>query len=113
MRARFEVDRPVTYLITVANSVVVTDVLPPRMTLISAVPAVGSCGGATTITCSLGSIAPGTAGVGIAGINERVRELGGELSIHSDDSGTTVRVTLPSTAIADRALSRMRGEGMV
>ncbi|MCU1230966.1 MAG: domain S-box [Acidobacteria bacterium] len=34
-------------------------------------------------------------GVGIAGINERVRELGGELTIHSTDEGTTLRVTLP------------------
>ena len=34
-------------------------------------------------------------GVGIAGINERVRELGGEMAIQSDDGGTTLRVTLP------------------
>ena len=35
-------------------------------------------------------------GVGIAGINERVRELGGEVTIRSDDEGTTLRVTLPA-----------------
>lgn len=34
-------------------------------------------------------------GVGIAGINERVRELGGEMTVHSTDEGTTLRVTLP------------------
>lgn len=34
-------------------------------------------------------------GVGIAGINERVRELGGEMTIESTDRGTTLRVTLP------------------
>ena len=34
-------------------------------------------------------------GVGIAGINERVRELGGEMTIQSTDRGTTLRVTLP------------------
>ena len=34
-------------------------------------------------------------GVGIAGINERVRELGGEMTIQSSDSGTTLRVSLP------------------
>jgi len=34
-------------------------------------------------------------GVGIAGINERVRELGGEMTIQSADSGTKLRVTLP------------------
>lgn len=37
-------------------------------------------------------------GVGVAGINERVRELGGELTIHSTAEGTTVRVTLPLAA---------------
>jgi signal transduction histidine kinase len=34
-------------------------------------------------------------GVGIAGINERVRELGGEMTIQSTDKGTTLRVMLP------------------
>lgn len=34
-------------------------------------------------------------GVGIAGINERVHELGGEMTIQSTDRGTTLRVTLP------------------
>ncbi len=35
------------------------------------------------------------AGVGVAGINERVHELRGELNIHSSEEGTTVMVTLP------------------
>jgi signal transduction histidine kinase len=34
-------------------------------------------------------------GVGIAGINERVHELGGTMKIDSSDNGTTLRVTLP------------------
>ena len=34
-------------------------------------------------------------GVGIAGINERIRELGGEMTIRSTDNGTTLRATLP------------------
>jgi signal transduction histidine kinase len=34
-------------------------------------------------------------GVGIAGINERVRELGGEMTIQSTDKGTTLQVMLP------------------
>ena len=42
-------------------------------------------------------------GVGIAGINERVRELGGEMTIHSTDSGTTLRVTLPVARSAVQA----------
>jgi signal transduction histidine kinase len=39
----------------------------------------------------------GTAGVGIAGMRERVRELGGRLDIRSDTKGTTVSVTVPMT----------------
>jgi signal transduction histidine kinase len=34
-------------------------------------------------------------GVGIAGMRERVRQLGGRLEIHSPGSGTTLKVTLP------------------
>jgi PAS domain S-box-containing protein len=34
-------------------------------------------------------------GVGIAGIRERMRELGGRLEIHSDQCGTTVTASLP------------------
>jgi two-component system NarL family sensor kinase len=36
-----------------------------------------------------------TPGVGIAGMRERVRQLGGELQIHSTPSGTTLKVVLP------------------
>lgn len=36
------------------------------------------------------------AGVGIAGIHERVRELGGTMKVDSTDHGTTLNVTLPS-----------------
>lgn len=34
-------------------------------------------------------------GVGIAGINERVREVRGEMRVHSSEKGTTLSVTLP------------------
>jgi len=37
----------------------------------------------------------GGTGVGLAGMRERVRELGGSLSIKSDKEGTTVRVSIP------------------
>jgi PAS domain S-box-containing protein len=37
----------------------------------------------------------GRSGVGIAGIKERMRELGGRLEIESDSRGTTVRASLP------------------
>jgi signal transduction histidine kinase len=40
----------------------------------------------------------GRTGVGLAGINERVRELGGELTIRSTAQGTTLRVTLAFAA---------------
>jgi two-component system, NarL family, sensor kinase len=38
----------------------------------------------------------GGAGVGIAGMRERIRELGGMLEVCSDQSGTTVSVALPA-----------------
>jgi signal transduction histidine kinase len=37
-------------------------------------------------------------GVGIAGMRERVRQLGGQIAIRSDDGGTLVRVELPLAA---------------
>jgi signal transduction histidine kinase len=38
----------------------------------------------------------GTAGVGITGMRERVRELGGRLEIRSIKTGTTISVALPT-----------------
>jgi aldose sugar dehydrogenase len=40
-----------------ATSVVVTDNLPAGVSFVSATPAQGSCSGATTVTCNLGSLA--------------------------------------------------------
>ncbi len=37
----------------------------------------------------------GTAGVGLAGMRERVRELGGNLDLDSSSEGTSLRVTIP------------------
>lgn len=42
----------------------------------------------------------GGAGVGIAGMRERVRELGGSLEIQSDRTGTTVIVMIPLLELA-------------
>ncbi|HEX6804980.1 MAG TPA: CHASE3 domain-containing protein [Terriglobales bacterium] len=39
--------------------------------------------------------ATGTAGVGLAGMRERVRELGGNLELSSNGAGTILRVTVP------------------
>lgn len=44
----------------------------------------------------LGRIERGTAGVGIAGMRERARLLGGSFEIHSCNTGTTVRMVLPA-----------------
>lgn len=38
---------------------------------------------------------PGTAGVGITGMRERVRQLGGTLEIHSNDNGTRIIARIP------------------
>jgi len=40
---------------------------------------------------------PGTLGVGVRGMRERVRQLGGSLDIQSDRSGTTVAARMPAT----------------
>jgi uncharacterized repeat protein (TIGR01451 family) len=54
----------VTYTVTATNNgpdpstnVVVTNVLPASLTLVSATPTQGTCSGTTTITCSIGSLA--------------------------------------------------------
>jgi len=43
----------------------------------------------------LAEMATGTTGVGIRGMQERLRQLGGKLSVESDNSGTIVIVRLP------------------
>jgi signal transduction histidine kinase len=40
----------------------------------------------------------GTSGVGLAGMRERIRELGGEFKVDGSRGGTSVQVTLPLTA---------------
>jgi len=45
---------------------------------------------------TLAAIRTQRSGVGITGMRERVRHLGGELNIQSDSSGTIVSVVLPS-----------------
>jgi signal transduction histidine kinase len=43
-------------------------------------------------------------GVGIAGMRERVRELGGSLRIKSDKNGTLLRIVIPVSEMAQRSL---------
>jgi signal transduction histidine kinase len=45
----------------------------------------------------------GTPGVGIRGMRERIRQLGGTLEINSNDSGTVVTVHLPVSEASDPA----------
>jgi uncharacterized repeat protein (TIGR01451 family) len=58
---------PLVWTITVVNhgsagadGVIVTDVLPSGVTLVSATPSQGACSGATTVTCSIGTLADGS-----------------------------------------------------
>ncbi len=45
----------------------------------------------------------GGVGVGLSGMRERARELGGQLNIYSDEAGTTVRVSIPLTAVSKQS----------
>jgi signal transduction histidine kinase len=47
----------------------------------------------------LTDIVSSASGVGVRGMRERVRQLGGQIRIHSDASGTTVSITLPASAV--------------
>jgi two-component system NarL family sensor kinase len=38
-------------------------------------------------------------GVGLAGMRERVRDLGGSMEIKSDDAGTTIVISIPLTEL--------------
>jgi PAS domain S-box-containing protein len=51
----------------------------------------------------LTEIESSASGVGIRGMRERVRQLGGRILIHSDGPGTTVSVTLPVSALPEPA----------
>ena len=47
----------------------------------------------------LSEVQSNAAGVGIRGMRERVRQLGGQINIQSDSSGTTVTVSLPPPSV--------------
>lgn len=51
-------------------------------------------------------------GVGIAGMRERVRQLGGQFEIGADSDGTVVRVVLPINGINPSAAKARSGDGM-
>jgi signal transduction histidine kinase len=45
-----------------------------------------------------GAVLPGVVGIGLRGMQERVRQLGGSLKIDSNGHGTTIMATLPFSA---------------
>ena len=47
------------------------------------------------LTQETGTLPPGTLGVGIQGMRERIRQLGGAFDVEFTDTGTTVRVWVP------------------
>jgi len=49
-------------------------------------------------------------GVGMAGMRERVRDMGGRFDIHSSANGTKIRINLPLAAATGSAKSRKSGE---
>ena len=48
----------------------------------------------------LAQIRSNASGVGIRGMRERVRQLGGQMNIESGESGTSISVTLPAALVA-------------
>jgi PAS domain S-box-containing protein len=64
----------------------------------------------------LTEIESSASGVGVRGMRERVRQLGGRIHIHSNDSGTTVSIALPApavpkTIVRQQALEARRASG--
>jgi hypothetical protein len=51
----------------------------------------------------LAKVRSNASGVGIRGMRERVRQLGGQMNIDSGESGTTVSVTLPAALIVSES----------
>jgi two-component system, NarL family, sensor kinase len=56
----------------------------------------------------LSEVQSNASGVGIRGMRERVRQLGGRISIASDSSGTTVSFTLPTPVLVPKHQSTLR-----
>ena len=46
---------------------------------------------------------PGSVGIGLGGMRQRVKEFGGELQLQNTNPGTQVKITIPANAIAVHA----------
>ncbi|MDX6557219.1 MAG: hypothetical protein QOF72_268, partial [Blastocatellia bacterium] len=103
----------VTYRIIVTNNgpspatnVIVTDPLPMGPLLVSVIPSQGSCGGTTTITCNLNSIANGAAAiVNITITPQTAGQLSNTASVaanesdpDANDNSTTIQTTVNAPA---------------
>jgi virginiamycin B lyase len=99
-----------TFRVTVTNegagqatAVTVANTLPSGLTLVSAIPSQGSCGGTTTVTCSLGTLAPAaTVTIAIMAratgnpgtLNNTVTVSASETDPHPANNTSTIPVTI-------------------
>ena len=88
-----------TYTVTVINNgpdtaadVVLTDLLPATVTLLSATPSSGTCNGTTTVTCALGNLADGASGtVVIVATTTAKGTLSNVVTVDADDTDINTR----------------------
>ena len=102
-----------SYTVTVVNwgptdatDVVVTDVLPAGVTLVSAIPSLGSCSGSSTVTCNLGMLTVGSSGwitlsvtASAAGVYDNTASVtGSTVDGNSVNNSATATTTVGSSA---------------
>ncbi len=101
-----ETGQILTYFVDVANfgpsdavSVVLSDVLPADVSLISIQPAQGSCTGTATISCALGTIASGN------DVSVEIQVIPNNAGILIDSASTTSAVDDPDTSNNDATVA--------
>jgi signal transduction histidine kinase len=62
------------------------------------------------ITDQISDLRPGSIGIGIGGMRQRVKELDGELRLENAEPGTLVAVTIPIAPVAPAALTRQAAD---